>query len=274
MTKRFTTLTVVLIVLVLPAMVFGAASKFGVAKAIGGEGNLITVPLQISNLDNLTALDIPLSFSEGVTLTEVSFEGTRVEYFDLKVASIDNENNTVLIGLLPQMSSTKKDDLKAGTGAIANLTFEINDPSITEVTIEAIKMEDPHHQLTFVYHAYSQGGQRSIQLEHPKFEAVTVSLSGVSGSPDNLPTEFSLSQNYPNPFNPATTIAYSLPVAGHVNLTVFNVLGQKVVTLVNGQQDANHYDIEWDASRNSSGVYFYRLTTERNTETRKMLLLK
>ncbi len=142
MTKRFTTLAVVLIALVLPAMVFGAASNFGVAKAIGGEGNLITVPLQISNLDGLTALDIPLSFSEGVTLKEVSFKGTRVEYFDLKVASIDNEKNTVLIGLLPQMSSTEKADLKAGTGAIANLTFEINDPSVQSVTVEAIKMED------------------------------------------------------------------------------------------------------------------------------------
>ena len=273
MTKRFYTLTVVLIVLVLPAMVFGGASKFGVAKAIGGEGNLITVPLQISNQDNLTALDIPLSFSDGVTLTEVSFQGTRVEYFDLKVASIDNENNTLLIGLLPQMSNTKKDDLKAGTGAIANLIFEINDPSVREVTIEAITMEEPHHQLTFVYHAFSQGGQRSIQLEHPKFEAVTVSLSGVSGSPE-LPVEFSLSQNYPNPFNPTTSIAYGLPSAQHVNLTVYNVLGQTVVTLVDGQQEAGNHLVDWEASEHSSGVYFYRLTTEQNTETKKMLLLK
>jgi hypothetical protein len=273
LTKRFTTLTVVLIVLVLPAMAF-CASQFGAAKAISGENNLITVPLQISNLDNLTALDIPLSFSEGVTLTEVSFEGTRVEYFDLKVASIDNEKNTVLIGLLPQMSTAEKSDLKAGTGPIANLIFEINDPSIENVTIEAVKMEEPNHQLTFVYHAFSQGGQRSIQLEHPTFEAVTVSLAGVSGSPE-LPIEFSLSQNYPNPFNPTTNVAYSLPVSGHVNLTVYNVLGQKVITLVDGHQEAGRDKVkEWDASNNSSGVYFYRLTTEQNTVTRKMLLLK
>ena len=273
MTKRFYTLTVVLIVLVLPAMVFGAASKFGVAKAIGGDNNLITVPLQISNQDGLTALDIPLSFSEGVTLKEVSFEGTRVEYFDLKVASIDNEKNTVLIGLLPQMSNERKDDLQAGTGAIANLVFEVNDPSVKNVTVEAIKMDEPSHQLTFVYHAISQGGQRSIALEHPKFEAVTVSLSGVSGSPE-LPIEFSLSQNYPNPFNPTTSIQFGLPVAQQVNLTVFNVLGQTVVTLVDGQQEAGRHIVEWEASDNSSGVYFYRLTTEQNTETRKMLLLK
>jgi hypothetical protein len=272
LTKRFTTLTVVLIVLVLPAMAF-CASQFGAAKAISGENNLITVPLQISNLDNLTALDIPLSFSEGVTLTEVSFEGTRVEYFDLKVASIDNEKNTVLIGLLPQMSTAAKSDLKAGTGPIANLIFEINDPTIESVTIEAVKMEEPNHQLTFVYHAFSQGGQRSIQLEHPTFEAVTVSLAGVSGSPE-LPREFSVSQNYPNPFNPTTNIDYSLPVGGHVNLTVYNVLGQKVVTLIDGHKEAGRWTVDWEASNNSSGVYFYRLTTEENTETKKMLLLK
>jgi hypothetical protein len=255
-------------------MVFSATSKFGVAKAIGGENNLITVPLEISNLDNLTALDIPLSFSEGVTLKEVSFEGTRVEYFDLKVASIDNEKNTVLIGLLPQMSNTQKDDLKAGTGSIANLIFEVNDPSVKNVTVEAITMEEPYHQLTFVYHALSQGGQRSIQLEHPTFESVTVSLSGVPGSSENLPNEFSLSQNYPNPFNPTTSIQYALPVAQHVNLSVYNVLGQTVVTLVDGQMEAGRYTVDWEASDNSSGVYFYRLTTDKNTETRKMLLLK
>ncbi len=260
-----------MIVLLLPAMVFGA-SKFGVAKALSGENNLVTVPLEISNKDNLTALDIPLSFSEGVTLKEVSFEGTRVDYFDMKIASIDNEANTVLIGLLPQMSRVAKPDLKAGTGPVANLIFEVNDPSVKDISIEAVTFEEPNHRLTFVYHEFSQDGQRSIVTEYPKFEGVTVSLSGV-GSPE-LPYEFSLSQNYPNPFNPATTIAYSLPTAQQVNLTVFNVLGQKVVTLVDGRQEAGRYTVDWEASEHSSGVYFYRLTTDNNTETRKMLLLK
>ncbi|MCK4372045.1 MAG: T9SS type A sorting domain-containing protein [candidate division Zixibacteria bacterium] len=273
MTKRFYTLAVVAIALLVPSMVFGAATSFGVAKTITGENNLVTVPLEISNKANLTALDIPLSFTEGVTLKEVNFEGTRVEYFDLKVASIDNENRTVLIGLLPQMGHDAKPDLAAGTGTIANLVFEITDPSVKSVTVEAVKMTDPHHELTFVYHAFSQGGQRSIDLENPKFEAVTVALSG--GAPaGNMPVEFSLSQNYPNPFNPTTVIAYGLPVAQRVNLTIYNVLGQTVATLVDGVQQAGPKQAEWNASDNSSGVYFYRLTTEQNTETRKMLLLK
>jgi len=272
LTRRFYTLAVVALALVVPSMAFGAASSFGVAKAINGENNLITVPLQISNEDNLTALDIPLSFSKGVTLTKVDFEGTRVDYFDLKIASIDNAKHTVLIGLLPQMSDKAKPDLAAGTGTIANLVFEVTDPSVENVTVEAVKMENPYHELAFVYHGISQGGQRTINLEKPKFEAVTVSLSDV-GEP-NMPHVFSLSQNYPNPFNPTTTIAYSLPSAQHVNLTVYNVLGQKVVTLVDEVQQSGPNQAEWNASDVSSGVYFYRLTTDQNVETRKMLLLK
>jgi hypothetical protein len=272
LTKRFYTLAVVAVALLVPSMAFGASS-FGVAKAVNSESNLVTVPLEISNRANLTALDIPLSFSEGVTLKEVNFEGTRVEYFDLKIASIDNAERTVLIGLLPQMSHDPKPDLAEGKGSIANLVFEVTDPNVENVTIEAVKMENPHHELTFVYHGISQGGQRTIELEKPKFDAVTVSLSGAVSEAE-VPHVFSLSQNYPNPFNPTTKVAYSLPSTQHVNLTIYNVLGQTVTTLVDEVQQAGAYEAEWNATDVSSGVYFYRLTTDQNVETRKMLLLK
>ncbi|MEK7631710.1 MAG: peptidoglycan DD-metalloendopeptidase family protein [Patescibacteria group bacterium] len=89
-----------------------------------------------------------------------------------------------------------------------------------------------------------------------------------------LPTVFALNQNYPNPFNPATTIAYSLPSATHVTLDIYNVLGQRVTTLVDEQQAAGEHTATWDANPFSSGVYFYRIQTEEATETKKMLLLK
>ena len=90
----------------------------------------------------------------------------------------------------------------------------------------------------------------------------------------SLPTEFTLGQNYPNPFNPQTEITFSLPISAHITLEVFNVLGQRVVTLIDGQLSAGHHTATWNASTHSSGVYFYRLTTESFTESRKMLLLK
>jgi len=87
-------------------------------------------------------------------------------------------------------------------------------------------------------------------------------------------TKFELSQNYPNPFNPKTIINYELPITNDVELSVYNVLGQKVATLVNEKQQAGSYQVEWDASRFSSGVYFYRLTSQGVSMSRRMVLVK
>ncbi|MFA6587844.1 MAG: peptidoglycan DD-metalloendopeptidase family protein [Patescibacteria group bacterium] len=90
----------------------------------------------------------------------------------------------------------------------------------------------------------------------------------------SLPKEFALSQNYPNPFNPTTTISYTLPQAGEVSLEVYNLLGQKVETILNEYQEAGEYAKTWEASRYASGVYFYRLSAGSFTQTKKMLLVK
>jgi len=89
-----------------------------------------------------------------------------------------------------------------------------------------------------------------------------------------VPDDYSLSQNYPNPFNPSTAISFSLPVPASVSLEVFNVLGQRVAVLADGRYDAGKHVITWDASGQSSGMYFYRLQTDKFVETKKMLLLK
>ena len=89
-----------------------------------------------------------------------------------------------------------------------------------------------------------------------------------------IPAKFELSQNYPNPFNPATTIRFSLPQAGEVKLTVYNLLGQVVTTLVNGYREAGTYNVNWDASNLSTGVYIYRVEANTFSLTKKMTLLK
>lgn len=89
-----------------------------------------------------------------------------------------------------------------------------------------------------------------------------------------LPSSFHLSQNYPNPFNPVTNISFSLPAAAGVSLEIFNMVGQKVATLVDRHYEAGHYTVTWDGSRSASGVYLYRLTTGELVETKKMVLLK
>ena len=90
----------------------------------------------------------------------------------------------------------------------------------------------------------------------------------------NVPIVYSLEQNYPNPFNPSTVISYQLPVSGLVNLKVYDVLGNEVITLVNEEKPVGSYDIEFNASHLGSGVYFYRLQAGSFVQTRKMTLLK
>jgi len=86
---------------------------------------------------------------------------------------------------------------------------------------------------------------------------------------------FSLSQNYPNPFNPVTKIEYQLPKSSRVNLSIYNLLGQKVQTLVSKKQPAGNYKVEWDAAGYSSGVYLYKLKTNNGfSETKKLIILK
>lgn len=103
--------------------------------------------------------------------------------------------------------------------------------------------------------------------------------SEVDENPGALPLRLALQQNYPNPFNPATEIAFSLPTATRISLTVFNLLGQRMAVLAEGQYPAGEYRVRWDGVDDSggaaaSGVYFYRLTTSSGTLARKMLLLR
>ena len=90
----------------------------------------------------------------------------------------------------------------------------------------------------------------------------------------NTVTDFTLYQNYPNPFNPTTAISYQLSTSSHVDLIIYNVLGQKVATLVSGKQTAGYHQVNWNASGFPSGLYFYQLKTANLTQTRRMLLIR
>ncbi|MCH9007152.1 T9SS type A sorting domain-containing protein, partial [candidate division KSB1 bacterium] len=91
---------------------------------------------------------------------------------------------------------------------------------------------------------------------------------------DNIPKHFALSQNYPNPFNPATHITYTLPRSNFVTLTIYNLIGKEVQTLVQEFQPSGSYSVNFNAAHLSSGVYFYRLETGGLVQTNKMILLQ
>ncbi len=98
--------------------------------------------------------------------------------------------------------------------------------------------------------------------------------TAVTKSSNPVPSTYALSQNYPNPFNPTTTIQYQMPSSGHATLEVYNLLGQRVATLVNGTVPAGTHEVVFDASRLSSGVYFYTLQAGNYLSTKKLVLLK
>ena len=108
----------------------------------------------------------------------------------------------------------------------------------------------------------------TIQVQVDPVTALEDMLSG------GIPEQYELNQNYPNPFNPVTNIRYGLPQAGKVRISVYNILGKKVATLVDTFKPAGYHTIRFDASRYSSGVYFYRIEAKNFVKVRKMILMK
>ena len=95
----------------------------------------------------------------------------------------------------------------------------------------------------------------------------------------SIPEEFSLGQNYPNPFNPITQMEYSLPHSSKVVISIYNVLGQEIKTLVNKEQDYGYHSVSWDGTDRlgksvASGVYFTQMRSDGFSQSKKMLLLK
>lgn len=94
------------------------------------------------------------------------------------------------------------------------------------------------------------------------------------GRDEELPTEIVLNQNYPNPFNPATTIGFAIPEKSDVTIEIYNILGQKVATVLKGEQNAGYHEVSFSADNYSSGIYLYTLTAGNKVLTKKMQLIK
>ncbi len=129
------------------------------------------------------------------------------------------------------------------------------------------------HRLTWTYSKRSATAESYVWLDNIFFPGNVVVTSSEESGP-KIPTVFALEQNYPNPFNPSTTIGYDLPKATHVLLTIFNTLGQRVTTLVDTDQPAGNYHVQFDGKALASGVYFCRMQAGRFVDTKKIVLMK
>jgi hypothetical protein len=170
-------------------------------------------------------------------------------------------------------------------GGSAQVYYQIFDPGLSPVGVNApVSAQTPE----FMKQPYTEAfrGRAWYVWSDPRAEGMNIYCAGVLYDPTGvddgdqmLPSEYRLAQNYPNPFNPSTVISFTLPTQSRVTLDVFNVLGRRVATLVDDDLSVGEHYVTWsgedsDGKRVASGVYFYRLSTDAFTQTRKMMLLK
>lgn len=151
-----------------------------------------------------------------------------------------------------------------GLSTLSSISFELNQSKGKEDTRNDATPQAPIQVL-----GKAKGVQNRFALR------ITVETSVSNELVSNLPKQVELNQNYPNPFNPSTSIAFGLPTSGNVTLEVFDLLGRKVATLLQGEnKTAGRHTINFDASRLSSGMYIYRLKAGNSAVTKKLTLIK
>ncbi len=273
---------IVLVFFLVPALVLAAADPGSKDKVLFGDADWTTpgkvvVPIIIINDEPVTAIDIPLKFGnadDDITLARANFEVGRVSDFDFKIAKIDNKAKTVLIGLVSSGQSMKP-AMKSGSEAVGYLEFTVGD-QVKVFTINIDQSKAPQHTLTLIENRDVNGGKQVIDFA-PDFTPGNFARAGVSP----LPKAYGFNGNYPNPFNPKTRISFALPKQAKVSLDIYNILGQKVRNLINGEMDAGYKSVEWDGTDDngtmvSSGIYLYKLNANQGEFQRvsKMTFLK
>ena len=225
------------------------------------------VALNLSADEPLGGVVVALKFAEpgtNVICTKADFSGGIADYITddgqsgAKFTIIDNEKKTVLAVAIPFTAKA----IPQGEGTFLNLEFKGEGK---------VKLEE-----TTISH------QTGISLVNTKAQELKFDFNPIELTAPKvqvLPKDFSLAQNYPNPFNPTTTVSYALPTNAFVKLVVYNILGQKVKTLVDEEQTAGFRQVVWNGQNDrgetvGSGIYFYRIQAGSFTKTAKMSLLK
>jgi hypothetical protein len=183
------------------------------------------------------------------------------EYITFKVELVENISNKVF-GEYHKVKLSSKEIIGNG-----NETFKIDTKGIgdKEVYLRVVVEENIKGEIA-IANVHSEEG---IFAKKGNIKFVELSYSD-----EKVISDYSLSQNYPNPFNPTTTISYQIPTDGFVTLKVYDVLGKEVATLVNGPKTSGRYNVQFDGSSLSSGIYFYKISAGDYTNTKKLILMK
>lgn len=259
-------------------LTYGGVITIGSVEVPAGES--VSVPITLSNNDiGVCAILLPIKYSSpSLTLDSVSLTGTVWnEDFECSIG-VDPATRTAQILISPWTLSNPLPDVDFEDGVIAYLYVT----AASDATAQLVTVDSVYKSVAIGGGVYletkAQVSDNDANLYYPDFVAGTVNVKVPTGINDfasgTLPADYELAQNYPNPFNPTTVIAFGLPTAGHVKLAIFNILGQQVRVLLDGNLEAGEHQVDFNAESLPSGIYFYRLSHEGGALTRKMMLVK
>lgn len=261
---------------VLPGAADSLAAEISLGAVVAIPNGQAVLPVYLSgNSDDLAGLTIPLQFnSVDLAVDSVSFSGSLKQPGMSSIVTIDNGAQQVVITYLP---SSGLPVITAESGLLANIHFSVAafapDQVVSVDSINMLESAGPPDRWTRVELADGSG----TSTFSPTFQLGTVNVQQTLDAEDGtlgMPAVFGLKQNFPNPFNPSTTISFSMPVRARATLRIYNILGQEVEVLVDGQLEPGNHEILWDAENEPSGIYFYRLSYGSEVLTKKMALLK
>ena len=225
-----------------------ASGDIGMEDGIIQANQSVDVPLFLSNGNNILAFEGLITFNTEHLIFDSLSRSELLEGFTIET---NVENGKIKI---------------AGAGSLPDGQEGIF------VTLRFIAVENFSDDRTAVTLNRLRWNEESV-IEDVATAVLSIGV-GISDNHSGIPTEFALSQNYPNPFNPSTTILYQLPKSTHVKLSIYDITGKLVETLVNEYKNAGYYSIEWNAENSSSGIYLYRIDAGEFSNVRKCLIVK
>lgn len=217
------------------------------------QGHAVEIPLQLLNVNNI------LSFHGEISYNPSHLNLTKIDWSPL-LENFTIITNDSIAGIIRFSGASAKP--QGDNGMFGTLKFMVNDAFNEDSTVVSLKKL-----------RWNEGEEKQNVAQ-----ATLHQRTGIAELTGKTPKEFQLQQNYPNPFNPSTTIAYEVPQISKVILKIYNVLGKKVVTLVNRNQPAGFYKVEWDGENAAgvmvkSGLYIYQITAGDFVAIRKMTLI-
>lgn len=247
----------------LPAIVFGHANYIGYSGAPGTAGRCAS-SCHGTTGGTIIVSGFPTQYTPGQVYTvSISHNGG---------STIRQFNGSVRVGIGSQNAGT----IAAGTNTVTyNTTGETNGIHLSTTNLDNASFQWTAPQPgTGSVNLYLAGHQGSTSGANTDLVLTAAEMTSAIDEEPNLPVKFVVLNNYPNPFNPQTNIRFEIPNSGHVSLDIFDIQGKKVASLFDGSSEAGQHDIVWNATSRPSGIYFCRLTTENETISRLITLLK